>query len=64
MGGVTFPADEIFCQACQSEGLEVIAKLVDSIPSRGLLTQRHRTAGRIDHEFITWLRHPGGREIR
>ena len=58
LAGVPFPADRIFCRASQAVGLEFIATLVDSIPSRGLLTHRHSTAGRIDHEFIVWLRNP------
>ena len=56
LAGVPFPADRIFCRASQGVGLEFIATLVDPIPSRGLLTQRHSTADRIDHEFIVWLR--------
>ena len=58
LAGVRFPADRLLHRACQAVGLESIATLVDSIPSRGLLTQRHRTARRIDHEFIAWLRRP------
>ena len=58
LAGIPFLADRIFRQACRAVGLESIATLVDRIASRGLLTQRHRTAGRIDHEFIVWLRRP------
>ena len=58
LAGVPFLADRVFRHAGQELGLEFVATLVDRIPSRGLLTQRHRTAGRIDHEFIVWLRRP------
>ena len=58
LAGVVFEADQIFRRASEKAGLELIATLVDPIPSRGLLTRRHRSAGRIDHEFIVWLRRP------
>ena len=58
LAGLPFQADHIFRHASQAAGLEFVATLVDRIPSRGLLTQRHSTAGRIDHEFIVWLRRP------
>ena len=58
LAGVPFLADRVFRRAGQEVGFEFVATLVDRIPSRGLLTQRHRTAGRIDHEFIVWLRRP------
>ena len=59
LSGVTFPADRILQRFCEAEGMQLVATLVDVIPSRGLLTKRHRTAGRIDQEFIAWLRLPG-----
>ncbi|MCY4640306.1 MAG: hypothetical protein OXC94_08200 [Chloroflexi bacterium] len=58
LAGVPFPADRIFHRAGRKVGLDSIATLIDPIPSRGLLTQRHSTAGRIDHEYIAWLRRP------
>lgn len=58
MAGVSFPVDRVFRQFSQEAGLSYIATLVDRIPSRGLLTRRNKTAGRIDHEFIVWLRSP------
>ena len=63
LAGVTFPADRLFLHFALGLGLEHIATLVDAIPSRGLLTKRHKTAGRIDHEFIVWLRRPGSRSL-
>ena len=58
LAGVSFPADRVFLRASKEVGLEHIATLKDSIPSRGLLTQRHRTANRIDDEYIVWMRKP------
>ena len=59
LAGIPLLSDRVFRRACQAAGLEFVATLVDRIPSRGLLTERHTTAGRIDHEFIVWLRCPG-----
>ena len=58
LAGVPFPVDQILHRAGRAVGLQSVATLVDRIPSRGLLTQRHSTAGRIDHEFIAWLQRP------
>ena len=58
IAGIPFKADRVFGQASQEVGLAVVATLIDSIPSRGLLTQRHISAGRIDQEYIIWLRRP------
>ena len=58
VAGVPFKADRVFRRASQTNGLEFVATLVDAIPSRGLITQRHVTAGRIDQEYIVWLRNP------
>ena len=56
LAGIPFLSDRVFRRASQEAGLEFVATLVDRIPSRGLLTERHSTAGRIDHEFIVWMR--------
>lgn len=56
IAGVPFKIDRFFGDACREIGLEPIATLVDAIPSRGLLVDRHETAGRIDREHIVWLR--------
>ena len=58
IAGIPFKVDRVFGHASQEVGMEVVATLVDSIPSRGLLTRRHISAGRIDHEYIVWLRRP------
>ena len=58
LSGMPFLSDHVFRRASQETGLDFVATLVDRIPSRGLLTKRHSTAGRIDHEFIVWMRCP------
>ena len=58
LSGVPYAADVVFGRASRAVGFEMIATLVDPIQSRGLLTKRNKTAGRIDHEFIVWLRRP------
>ena len=60
LAGTLFPTDRILHRFARAAGLESVATLIDRIPSRGLLTQRHSTAGRMDHEYIAWLRQPEG----
>ena len=54
--GIPVRLDQLFSAAAQTNGLSHIATLVDTIPSRGLITRRHATAGRIDDERVVWLR--------
>jgi 16S rRNA G966 N2-methylase RsmD len=56
IAGITVDMSAIFVQAAKDAGLSMQASLVDSIPSRGLITKRHSTAGRIDDERVVWLR--------
>ena len=58
LSGIPFLSDQVFRRASEETGLEFLATLVDRIPSRGLLTERHSTAGRIDQEFVVWMRCP------
>ena len=58
LSGIPFLSDQVFRRASEETGLEFVATLVDRIPSRGLLTERHSTAGRIDQEFVVWMRCP------
>ena len=46
----------IFKRIALTNGLFYVTTLVDKIPSRGLLTRRHRSAGNIDDERVVWLR--------
>jgi hypothetical protein len=56
IAGIEVDMSAIFVQAAEALGLSMQALLVDSIPSRGLITKRHSTAGRIDDERVVWLR--------
>jgi hypothetical protein len=42
----------------EAHGLETILELRNKIPSRGLLTKRHRTADVITHEYAVVMRKP------
>jgi DNA modification methylase len=56
IAGKRVPMDRIFVGEAQKVGLRQISTLIDTIPSRGLLTSRHHTAGRIDDERVVWLK--------
>jgi hypothetical protein len=56
IAGTDVDMSAIFMQAAEDAGLSMQASLVDTIPSRGLITKRHATAGRIDDERVVWLR--------
>ena len=58
LAGIPFNADQVFLRAASNQGLIHQATLVDRIPSRGLFTKRHPTAGRMDHEFTVWMKSP------
>lgn len=47
---------EFFRDAAEHAGLSVVTTLVDNIPSRGLITTRHKSADRIDDERVVWIR--------
>ena len=59
LAGVPFPGDRILRSVGKEAGFEYVGTLVDRIPSRGMLTSRHASAGQIDREHIVWLRSPG-----
>jgi SAM-dependent methyltransferase len=56
IAGTQVPTDEIFIGEAQKAGLRQVSTLVDAIPSRGLLTRRHHTAGLIADERVVWLK--------
>lgn len=58
IGGIELPSDEFFHYFGSAFGLLSVSTLVDRIPSRGLITQRHETSARMDYEFLAWLRCP------
>ena len=58
VAGMPVAWDALFRVLAAHAGLTVVAVFVDSIPSRGLLTSRHRTSGTIDDERVVWVRKP------
>ena len=56
--GMPVAWDHLFRIISHHVGLNVVATLVDRIPSRGLMTSRHRTSGTIDDERVVWLTKP------
>jgi hypothetical protein len=56
LAGLRVDCAQHFISLARIHGLKHIATLVDTIPSRGLITIRHETAGTINDERIVWLR--------
>ena len=56
VSGIAVAWDRLFCAAAEEAGLRIISVLIDNIPSRGLMTARHRTSNTIDDERVVWLR--------
>ena len=56
IAGVSVDLAAIFKRLAVANGLRYVTTLVDTIPSRGLLTQRHRSAATILDEQVVWLR--------
>ena len=56
VAGVPAAWDRLFRTAAEHAGLRLVAVLVDRIPSRGLMTSRHRTSSTIDDERVVWLK--------
>ena len=56
IAGYRVEMDKFFRSAARREGLKIVATIVDSIPSRGMITKRHRTAGCIRDERVVWVR--------
>ena len=55
VAGIKIDMAGFFRAAAKDKGLKLVTTLVDRIPSRGLITKRHATAGRIDDERVVWL---------
>lgn len=53
LGGETFDTPRYLREILEERGLRVILELRDTIHSRGLMTRRNVTAGRIDQEMVT-----------
>ena len=56
IGGIDVDMARIFRQLATTRGLDYVTTLVDSIPSRGLMTRRHRTSSMIADEQVVWLK--------
>ena len=56
VAGIPVAWDGVFASLARRAGLRLEAVLVDRIPSRGLMTSRHRSSGVIDDERVVWLR--------
>ena len=54
--GIRVDMAEYFARLATEVGFTYMTTLVDSIPSRGLLTERHRSAGTIYDEQVVWLK--------
>ena len=54
--GIRVDMAEYFSRLATEIGFTYVTTLVDSIPSRGLLTERHRSAGTIHDEQVVWLK--------
>ena len=53
--GISVSLSEEFYEFCGRSGLELTARMVDCIPSRGLITKRHPSASVINGEQLLWL---------
>jgi len=47
---------KLFAEAAQREGMSHVATLIDTIPSRGMITSRHSSAATIKDERVVWLK--------
>ena len=54
--GISVDLGAYFEAFANRAGLKTIAKLTDRIPSRGMMTRRHRSASVIPSENLIWLR--------
>ena len=55
IAGIAFDAAAAFSDIAAHHGLKTICTLIDEIPSRGMITKRHNTAGVIRDERAVWL---------
>ena len=56
IAGFKVDSAAIFADLAASHSLQHVATLIDHIPSRGMITIRHSTAGTISDERVVWLR--------
>jgi hypothetical protein len=55
VAGVTVDCAKLFSEAAIRHGMTHVATLVDSIPSRGMITNRHASAATIRDERVVWI---------
>ena len=55
--GIPIDFAECFKDIAQQRGLHEVLRLTDNIPSRGMITKRHRSAAVIPEENVLWLTH-------
>lgn len=56
IAGIRVDFAQMFSSLAAKQKLRHVATLVDSIPSRGMMTIRHSSAGTIQDERVVWLR--------
>jgi SAM-dependent methyltransferase len=56
VAGVRVDCSQLFARAATLNGLAHISTLIDSIPSRGMITARHTSAALIKDERVVWVR--------
>ena len=55
--GIPIDFAECFKDIAREKGLREVLRLTDHIPSRGMITKRHRSAAVIREENVLWLTH-------
>ncbi len=58
IAGISVDLARVFARIASNAGFETVGILVDSIPSRGFITKRHKTSSVINDEQVVWLRRP------
>jgi hypothetical protein len=53
--GIEVDCAKLFAQAAVRHGMTHIATLIDTIPSRGMITNRHASAATIKDERVVWV---------
>jgi DNA modification methylase len=56
MAGIDVDCAKLFAAAATAQGMSHIATLVDTIPSHGMITNRHSSASTIRDERVVWIR--------
>lgn len=56
IAGYRVEMDKYFRAAASREGFNIVATIVDNIPSRGMITKRHKSAACISDERVVWIR--------